>query len=535
MQSKTDDAFDRDYDLVILAPMFTSGVMERRERIGDEDWHVDPEGEMVHVHRVPHESPEVYRPFVSSPIPDDDELTEGFPVIISDSERVKRSVGSRLGDTVSYPVVSSDRDNITDNLRYVEREYRTIAESGYRTQLREAIEPLLYEFSRPYTIEQWLIDTYWDKGLNSNEIGRLVDVSGRTIRRWMDDRRWDIVTRGTNTPLSEGVLDIWKAMYRGEDPFPREMTGYEIRTLYNRFPQYELSDWREWYNLTEQERSRRLSQRSSAGDRVTYSIATTEGDRLFPSYSFIINKLRSEGIDIREGFFGETGTVMPTGSALEYMLNTGITTLSDTGDATNVDVVEMKSGLEVDSAEWFSDNQIPFGYETFVIPSPFDRRDDTIDSLTDVVFPGASGDIDNMWRRIYDKHNLDEYGDVGVEEGLEIFDRQFIEPDFMSYPGVEKGEKPPDWEGWDDWQYIVEIAGAYGVGIIQDWKDWYRVSGVAYKELALKALRLWDESYFVVPDSESVPEGVRNDDSYVVVNPTQMDAGLDRLGERLDL
>ena len=535
IKSKTDDAFDRDYDLLVLAPNFTNGVIERRERLSDDKWHNDPEESMVHVHRVPHEKPEVYRPFKKEPVEDEDEIEQGFPVIIPDSDRVRSAFGGRVGDDFAYPVANADRTDVTDNLRYVEREYRTITESGYRTQLREAIEPMLYEFQRPYTIEQWLIDTYWDRGLNTNEIGNLVGVSGRTIRRWMDDQNWDIVTRGTSTPLSDEKVEIWRRMYEGEPPFDEEMTGYQIRAMYNRFPQYDLSDWEEWMDLPDNVKQDILSQRSSSRNRLTYTIATTEGDRLFPSYSFIISRLRREGVDIREGFFGGDGSIIPTGTALEYMLNTGIDTLTDDGEANNIDVVRMKSSLEVETAEWFSENKIPFGYETFVIPSPFDRRDDTIDNLTELVNNSDDDEVRNIWRRIYQKHELDSQGDVGIEEGLESYSRQFIEPDFMLYPDAPNGEKEPTWVGWDDWEYIIEVAGAYGSGIITDWNSWYRVSGVAYKELALKLLGLWGETYFVVPDAENIPRGVYEDDHYVVVNPTQLDSGLDRLSQRLGL
>lgn len=535
VKSKTEDAFDRDYDLLVLAPNFTNGVLERREDLSDEDWHNDPEKEMVHVHRVPHEKPEVYRPFATEAVEDDEILEEGFPVIVPDGDRVQRSISGGLGDSVSYPVVSSDRDSITDNLRYVEREYRAITESGYRTQLRESIEPMLYEFQRPYTVEQWLIDTYWDKGMTTSEIGNLVDVSGRTIRRWMDDQRWDIVTRGTGTPLSDEKVEIWRRMYEGEEPFEGEMTGYEIRALYNRFPQYDIDDWRDWVNLPDNVKQNILSQRSSSRSNVTYTLMTTEGDRLFPSYSFIISRLRREGVDIREGFFGGEGSIIPTGTALEYMLNTGIDTMTNEEEATNIDVVEMKSSLEVETAEWFSENEIPFGYETFVIPSPFDRRSDTINNLVEYVEEVPYDERMNIWRRIYDKHELGSQGDVDFVEGLELFNKQFIEPDFMLYPNVEKGEKGIEWTGWDDWEHIIEVGGAYGAGIIQDWQSWYRVSGAAYKELALKLLDLWEETYFVIPDSESIPDGVYSDDHYVVTNPTQLDAGLDRLGRRLNL
>jgi hypothetical protein len=51
----------------------------------------------------------------------------------------------------------------------------------------------------------------------------------------------------------------------------------------------------------------------------------------------------------------------------------------------NEDVTVAKSYLEVDVMEWFSDNEIPFGYEAFVIPSVVGPSKDTWDSMVDAI------------------------------------------------------------------------------------------------------------------------------------------------------
>jgi len=386
-----------------------------------------------------------------------------------------------------------------------------------------------------YKDEEVLRRLYWDKGLSTSEVGNLVGVSGRTIRRWLSDQHWDIVTRGTNTPIDDSVVEIWKKMYRGEEPFPREMTGYEIQSLFNNHPFYTIDDWREWYDLSNEERAGVMAQRTSAEDGVTYTIMLSGDSRLFPSYSFIINKLREEGVEIREGFFGETGEVYPTGLALEYMLNRGFNTFGTDTEPGQREVVTMRSDLEVDTAEWLSENETPFGYEPFQIPSPFDTVDGAATTLEDMIDETGRDEVLATWRRIYNKHNLDDEGDVGIEEGLDRFDRQFLVPDFALYNNADMEQKDRDWNGWTEWTHILEVAGAYGVGIIDDWKDWYRVSGVAYKELALKVMGLWEDSYFVVPDGDSVSEEVRNDRHYIVINPSQLDAGLDGVERRLGI
>jgi len=535
LDSKQEKAMNKDLDLVIIAPSFTDTLRGRFEDVGDERWHSDPEGQITHLHRVPNDRPEVYRPFAMAPADDAELDNDGFPIIVPDSDRVRQKLSDtgHVGD--DYPIVDDNAGGFLDALDSVGRDFNTITESEYRLQVREAIEPLLQDFFKPYKIEQYLIDTYWDQGLTTSEVGDLVGVSGRTIRRWLSDSRWDIVTRGTNTPLSDEALEIWKLMYQGEGPFPREMTGYEIQALFNRHPFFTLDDWEEWYSLPESDRAEIMSQRTSAQDGVTYTIMLGSDSRLFPSYSFIINKLRDEGIEIREGFFGETGTVYPTGLALEYMLNRQFNTFGSADEPGQREVVEMRSDLEVDVAEWLSDNGIPFGYEPFQIPSPFDTVTDEPTTLEEIIDETGRDEVLAMWRRIYRKHNLDDEGDVGIEEGLERFQRQFIVPDFALYEGADMSVKDADWEGWTDWSHIVEVAGAYGIGMINNWTDWYRVSGVAYKELALKVMGLWEDSYFIVPDAESIPDEVRNDNHYLIINPSQLDTGLDDMEWRLGL
>jgi hypothetical protein len=535
VDTKKDMAFDDDADLLVLAPAFTDNIRGQYEVIEDGEWHRTPENEIVHLHRVPVDTPEVYRPFAFGVPPEYEREDDGFPVVLPDSDRVADilSRGSKVGGP--YPVVNGSKDAFIGALERVERDFRGISESGFRNQIREAIEPLLHEFSRPYTIEQYLVDTYWDMGMTQGEIGRLNGVSDRTISEWMSDRKWNIATRGTNTPISQDTVEIWKKMYRGEPPFPREMTGYEIQSLYNHHPDYNLRDWRQWYALDEETRARSMSVRTSPLDNVSFSLMLNDGERLFPSYDFIINTLRSNGIDIRDGFFNETGTVYPTGKALEYMLNRNIDTLVREGEAGQLDVVEMRSDLEVQVAEWFSENEIPFGYEPFKVPSSYGGVRDNLAGDGVIIDEFPTDNLNSLWASIYNKHNLDEYGDVGVDEGLDIYNKREIVPDFALYPNAGTEPKGQDWEGWMGWSHIIEVSGPYGAPPPNDWLSWYRVGGVAYKELAYKLMGLWGETYFVVTNDRDIPQEVRDDEHYVVISPTQTEVGLDGLGNILGL
>jgi len=529
IEAKKESAFDIDADLLVMAPRFTDNMRSKHEPIDDGEWHSSPEGEIVHLHRVPSETPEVYRPFAEAVPPEYERDDDGFPVILPDNARTREVLGE--GDKVGgpYPVVDGNKPSFRSALDSVAREYDGISESGYRTQLREAMEPLLHEFARPYRIEQFLVDSYWDKGFTQGEIGRLTGVSDRTISEWMSDNKWNIATRGTNTRIEQDTIEIWKAMYRGEAPFPREMTGYEIQSLYNRHPEYSLSDWRQWYALSDRTRARIMEATTSPEDKASYTVMLNDGERLFPSYDFIINTLRRNGVDIRDSFFNETGTVYPTGLALEFMLNRNINTLGRDREPGQTDVTEMRSGLEVQVAEHFSENEVPFAYEPFKIPSSFGGRTDSIGSGDSLVDSLRDDTTSETWARIYRKHNLASAGPSDSEQVLESISRQEIVPDFALYPGTDPSPKDVDWAGWTNYSHIVEVAGPYGAPPPQGFQSWYRFRGVAEKELVYKLLGLWDKTYFVVTDDEDIPDDVRNDPHYLVVNPTARDAGVNGL------
>ena len=534
LNSKQDKALERDADLLVLAPEFTAELLDEYENVDDERWHSQTEGdEVTHLHTVPNDRPGVYRPFVANPVDFTDGGSDGFPVIVPDDQRLRdklRDTG-HVGD--SYPIVDDDGEAFMDLLDGVSRNYNAVRESVYRNQLREGMEPLLHEFSKPYQIEQWLIDTYWDQGLTTNEVGSLAGVSGRTIRRWLSDQHWDIVTRGTGTNLTDDTLEIWKRMYRGDSPFPREMTGYEIQALYNQHPFFTLDDWREWYqDTTEAERAEIMAQRPGPEDSVTYTILLGSDERLFPSYDFIIERLRSEGIEIREGFFGETGVVYPTATALEYMINRSENRADLDDEPDQRDVTTMRSSLEVDLAEYLSQEQIPFAHEPFAIPSPFAGIED-VSSAQELIEQSGDDEVRNTWRRIHNKHELGQLEDMPPQETLELVNTEFIVPDFTTYPGTAMQQRDENWVGWQDYANIIEVSGAYGTPPPTDFQSWYRFNSVASKELVFKLLGVWDKVLFVLVDDENIPQQVRNDSHYVIINPSQLDSGMDRIGADL--
>jgi hypothetical protein len=236
--------------------------------------------------------------------------------------------------------------------------------------------------------------------------------------------------------------------------------------------------------------------------------------------------LRRMEVDIREGVFS-SGAVIATGLAREYMLNQDEIMMEN-----EENVLYLRSDLENEMAEWLSDNEVPFAYEPLNIPGTFvdnDEWSDVIDRISD-----PDNELMDMWEEIYMKHNLDEEGNVGVKEGIKRFNKKETVPDFTIYQDEDLLSADRDWDEWGEFDYMVEVAGPYGAGIIPsgaDWEDWYRVSGVAYKELLYRVLGIWDDVIFVVPNSDSVGPAVRADDNYVVVNSTQQDSGLDAFGE----
>lgn len=231
------------------------------------------------------------------------------------------------------------------------------------------------------------------------------------------------------------------------------------------------------------------------------------------------------------------------------------------------DVTTARSYLEVDMMEWFSNEGMPFGYEAFVIPSVAgpgkDKWDNTVEAIQavgedrfsdyDDVVKGSHlegtrpVELLSMWNDIYDKHRLQEEKiTVEVKRSLSNFSKRMILPDFAlysDYQGTIAGEN----FDWSSWEYIVEVSGLWGVGLPGeategDWWDWYRVSAVAFKELAYKLLGIWDSVYWVIPfqpyipgESSGIPRPIRDDDHYVIAHVTRSDLGVDRLADVLGI
>lgn len=229
------------------------------------------------------------------------------------------------------------------------------------------------------------------------------------------------------------------------------------------------------------------------------------------------------------------------------------------------DVTVMRSYLEVDFAEWLSDNEIPFGYEAFTIPSIYGPSKSEWDMMVEGIKAVGRDDFDeydrvtegtrwedkrpaeilSIWTDIYDKHRLqDETITVPVKESLEGFDKKLMLPDFSIYKdaGIKTAGEGFDWGSFDA---LVEVSGLWGVGLPEessksDWWKWYRVSAVAFKELAYRLLGLWDKVYWVLPNQgydettgDGIPRPIREDDHYILMNTTQTDLKLDELEDKL--
>lgn len=494
-------------DMMVMAPAFAAKMLEK---YGEDD--------RVILSEVPNND---FPTGTRFPFEEDDRsdvTSEGSPIIIPDGERTREELKSKghVGD--SYPIVDSDYGGYESNLESVGRQFDILTESRYRNMIRETSEPLFGRFDAPYRIEQYLIDMYWDEGMTQADIGGITGVSDVTISNWMNRQHWNIATRGTETILSDSTKEIWEDMYEGNDPFPRQMTGYEIKGLYNAHPLFDMSDWEEWFSIDPVEREEYIVEQYPADRDITYTIMLGKEERLMPSYSFIIETLRRMDVDIREGVFS-SGNVIATGLAREYMIN-----VEQIKGEDDEEVLYVRSDLENDFAEWLSDNEVYFGYEPFNIPGVFVDNDEWDSALSRV--ERMDDDVVDMWTSIYTKHNLQEERDVTPREGIDLFSRTEIVPDFSLYTGGEPVEI-------GEFDHLVEVAGPYGAGIIPseaDWEDWYRVNGVAYKELMYKLLGLWDDVLFVVPNSDGVSDELRDDDNYVVVNSTQTDSGFSKFG-----
>lgn len=571
---ESDDFGDQPFDLVIMAPRFTKDALREYEDPDDPDFHSDPLSQMVHLHRVPMEDVSFYRPYLYL---DNQENggDSGNPVIVPDNKSVRDRIGSLGHVGEGYPVVSDDMLEFINDLEGVFRDFQVIPESYYRNMIRESVEPLLWEFMRPYKIEQFLIDTYWDKGLTQSEIGRLVDRSGSTIGDWMARDKWDIITRGTGAPaLSDEVEEIWRRMYLGLDPFPREYSGYRIQAEYNRHPQWNLNDWDEWFTLTtEDERLELMSIQDEHRSNIDYMILTGVTDRIQPSYTFILRTLKDMGVEVRDP---DSAPRVPYNAysdrkTIEWMINKSTGTfVEDTEGSQRLgqeDVEVFDSYLEVDIATWLSENEIAYAHEPFTIPSDigpgrevWNRMENAIRALgrreeeefnrlkSGTPFADLTAfDAVTMWEDIYDKHRLANEAPVPpVRDSLEFFQKKYVLPDLVIYKGHGSNTEPIDWDGWGNWSHILEVSGLWGVGIPPDsdeeWWNWYRVAGVAFKEYIYKLLGLWDDVYFLVPNqpfiegiADGIPNALRDDPHYIIFNTTSSELQLGGLYDALGL
>lgn len=231
------------------------------------------------------------------------------------------------------------------------------------------------------------------------------------------------------------------------------------------------------------------------------------------------------------------------------------------------DVTVARSYLEVDFMEWLSNEEVPFGYEPFIIPSVAGPGKDEWDTVVEAIQTVGNDNFskyDNivggtilsdmrpvellsMWNDIYDKHRLQEEKiTVEVKRSLSNYSKKMMLPDFVLYKDFMLGMPLDDFD-WSSWDYIVEVSGLWGVGLPgesteSDWWDWYRVSAVAFKELAYKLLGLWDSVYWVVPFephipgvTDGIPKPIREDDHYVVANVTRSDLGIDELADKIGI
>lgn len=227
------------------------------------------------------------------------------------------------------------------------------------------------------------------------------------------------------------------------------------------------------------------------------------------------------------------------------------------------DVTMARSYLEVDFMEWLSEEEIPFGYEPFIIPSIAGPGREEWDSVVEAIRAVGNDEyakydevtkdtllsdtrpveLLSMWNDIYDKHRLqEEQITVEVKRSLANYSKKMILPDFAIYEDFDMDSSLDNFD-WSSWDYIIEVSGLWGVGLPgesteSDWWDWYRVSAVAFKELAYKLLGIWDSVYWVVPFephipgvTDGIPKPIREDEHYVVANITRSDLGLDGLAD----
>jgi hypothetical protein len=600
MQSKDDKAVEKDSDLVVMAPGFTRSSESKYQGEDDIDWRENPLIRSVELKELPSDKPYSYRPFPSSSKEDPDSSSSGTVVVIPDSKRSRELFGDSDHVSDSYPIFDSSYNRYREILDHVYREYELITESELRLQIRENIETSLWRLMNPYRVEQFLIDMYWDTGLRGgylppqDYIGRLVDRSGSTIGEWMRKNRWDIVTRGGGEKITESKVNIWEKMYKGEYPFPEEFSGYRIQAEYNRFPQFDIDDWENWYqSKSKEERQEIMTFRDSYNDNISYTIMMDNSERLLPSYSLVIQRLKDEGVEIRPADIAPRGLYNAYGSAktIEYMINRDSSTVAtDTGGSGVMGSEEAEvfdSYLEVDIATWLSENEVPYAHEPFTVPSMYSSGRDLYDMVISMVRQNGRGNVSQYrniqedineggldvrtniqdedgndvmlselspfemrdeWNAIYDKHRLsEEQISPEVVDSLSRFSKQYILPDLVLYRNSDNKTVSQEWDGWDEWTEIVEVGGLWSVGIPEDaddeeWWTWYRVNSVAFKEFIYKLLGLWDDTYFLIPletpiegVSQGTPNAILRDDNYITFTSTQAEIDLGDFADELGL
>lgn len=353
MEEKLDKAMERDADLLIVAPRFTKELIREYEYTEEGRANEDPIDQLVHLHTVPTMVPNVYQPFAMSPDEINDREPGGNPVVVSDFDDVRDRLETEGRVGGDYPVVEDTFKGFVEHLDDVHRDFTVITESMYRNEIREAVEPLLWEFIRPYQVEQFLQDTYWEKLLDQAEIAEMVDRGAGAISTAMQE--WDVPRRRLPADtISDETVEIWARMYEGKEPFvddegnPVEHSGYRVLAEYNRHPLWDLNDWEQWYSeTTDSERQEVLATQSSYRDNLTYTLMFNPRDRLLPSYDLILSAIRDiDGgaedpvdfeVNIRAPDEGPRApyNAYPSKKALEYMINKDETTIVEVREDEN--------------------------------------------------------------------------------------------------------------------------------------------------------------------------------------------------------
>lgn len=550
---KKDFAFSKDSDLLIMAPRFTNEMVDRYEDPERPNWHEDVDSDMVHLHRVPNSISGIHTPFRDSGSVD--VRFSGSPLIVPDGARTREVIEDRGRVSEGYPVVDEFDEDYRMNLARVFRDFTVIPESRYRNQLREALEPVLWEFVKPYKVEQYLIENYWDKDISTNEIGRLISrpsdessgghLSAKTIQNWISSNRWDVISKSQDIDsFSDETREIFVKMYRGDGPFSEvgPFSVFRIKSEYNRHPNFGLNDWEDFFSgMTNDGMADYMRRNTSWTGDITYSILVGVRDNITPTYDVIRSILVDEGVDLRKEDFipNIRYNAYPNRNTMDCMINRFFGTFG-TGDVPegavrDNDVEVFDSYFEVDFGTWLSNNGIPYAHEPFVLPGFTDIRLSSSGSLFNrirkagrgedtIIYGKDSETVRSIWEDVFDKHNLQDSGlDIGPIDVLESFGEEYILPDFVVYKGAGCNGRSPSWNGWPNFNEIFEVSSAWGSGLPDDssqsdfWR-WYRYVEVARKEFLYKLLDIDDSVTFILPEQEGIPKRIRVDDNYLIVD-----------------